>query len=299
MGGRRGVRDDERIGNNEIVVYYRADNGTLAHIQTIATGGASGPQLISGDSLGSQGGLVLDERHRLLFAVNTDTLAADSQEGSIILFHVARDGTLKLADRVASGELYPDSLTVKTAKIPPGKELLYVLNAGGPNRLTADGSAVGPSPAGAGPNITGFAVNPAGRMKFLPGSVQMTNPGPTGGGSGVNCPASNFPAPKFDCGLNPPAIPRSPGQGRVHTRRRSAGRDGQRDQFDLRLFGRRKREARQTHCDASPRAGVADLLRLCVRPKRAPDPQRALRFRHHHSSGRHRCGLDIRDRRSR
>ena len=69
------------VENNQIVVYHRADDGTLTHIQTIATGGGgSGLQLTSGDSLGSQGGVVLDEGHQLLFAVNTDTLASNGAD---------------------------------------------------------------------------------------------------------------------------------------------------------------------------------------------------------------------------
>jgi class 3 adenylate cyclase len=197
-----------QVGNNRIVVHHRATNGTLTSMQTIATGGGGGgPQLPPVDSLGSQGSLVLDEGHRRLFAVNTETLAANSpdcQVGTITSFLVASDGSLTFADRVSSGGLYPNSLAVRG-------ELLYVLNAGGPNRLNAPGGTT-IVPCGTGPNITGFTLDSAGTMTLLPGSVRAINPGPTGGGSGVNCNVGGFPVPSFDCGLNPPAVLRSPAQ---------------------------------------------------------------------------------------
>ena len=66
------------LGNNEIVVFRRASDGTLTFLQRIGTGGGgSGIQLDPTDSLGSQGGLVFDPVHRRLFAVNTESLAED------------------------------------------------------------------------------------------------------------------------------------------------------------------------------------------------------------------------------
>ena len=205
------------VGDNEILVYHRADNGTLTQMQMIKTrGGGSGIQLSPPDSLGSQGSLILDDEHRRLFAVNTETLAENSQdcqEGTITSFLVARDGRLTFADRVMSGGLFPNSLTIKGSardgERDDGKgddgSLLYVLNAGGP----------GSSPfCGPSPNITGFRVDSRGHMRLLSGSVQaIIDPGPLDGtGSGVNCPVSGFPTPTLDCGRNPPAFPRSPGQ---------------------------------------------------------------------------------------
>jgi 6-phosphogluconolactonase (cycloisomerase 2 family) len=147
------------------------------------------------------GALVLDEEHRRLFAVNTETIAANSQDcrsGTITSFLVASNGKLTFADIKTSGGLFPNSLTVQG-------DLLYVLNAGGP----------GASPfCGTGPNIAGFTVDSAGTMSFLAGSVRAIDPGPLGGtGSGVNCPTTaKFSSPNFDCGRNPPAFPRSPAQ---------------------------------------------------------------------------------------
>jgi hypothetical protein len=90
-------------------------------MQVIKTkGGGSGAQLSPPvDSLASQGGRILNDEHRLLFAVNTETLAENSQdcqEGTITSFLVARDGRLTFADRVPSGGLFPASLTVKKNK---------------------------------------------------------------------------------------------------------------------------------------------------------------------------------------
>lgn len=106
------------VGNNKILVWHRASNGKLNLIQTIATGGGgSGAQLDPADSLGSQGSLVLDEAHHLLFAVNTESLAEndqDCQEGTVTAFLVASNGKLRFADRVKSGGLFPNSLAVKT-----------------------------------------------------------------------------------------------------------------------------------------------------------------------------------------
>src|SRR5215471_19054032 len=73
------------LRTNEIVVFRRASNGTLTFMQRIATGGGgSGIQLDPTDSLGSQGGVVLNQSHTLLFAVNTESLAEDPRDGTDI-----------------------------------------------------------------------------------------------------------------------------------------------------------------------------------------------------------------------
>ncbi|HJU20336.1 MAG TPA: beta-propeller fold lactonase family protein [Stellaceae bacterium] len=206
------------VGNNQILVFHRAGDGTLTPIETVPTGGGgSGAQLATAtlpavDALGSQGSLQLDKDHHLLFAVNTESLAPndqDCQEGTITSFFVLPDGSLSFADRVRSGGLYPNSLTVTklSGTTTQEQELLYVLNAGGP----------GANPAcGTNPNITGFKVNQNGRMTLLRGSKRAINPGPLNGtGSGVNCPPVLFsPEASFNCGLNPPAFPRSPAEVR-------------------------------------------------------------------------------------
>src|SRR5262249_5950326 len=99
-------------------------------------------------------------------------------------------------------------------------DLLYVLNAGGPEvpicHLT-------PGTANT-PNITGFEVDSVGHMIPLD-STQPIDPGPaTGPAGGVSCTAAaaagfsaltGAPAADFQCGLNPPSLPRSPAQLRL------------------------------------------------------------------------------------
>jgi 6-phosphogluconolactonase (cycloisomerase 2 family) len=195
------------LGNNEIVAFHRASDGTLTFMQRIATGGGgSGVQLDPSDSLGSQGGLMLNQSHTFLFAVNTESLAedprddadiGDCQTGTISSFRVAADGTLTLVGRVPSGGLFPASLAIRNG-------LLYVLNAGGP----------GLNPlCGIEPNITGFTIGQDGQLTALANSTQPIDPG-TSPGSFLNCDPGGgpFPTDEFRCGLNPPAFPRSPGQ---------------------------------------------------------------------------------------
>lgn len=178
-------------------------------------GGGSGLQLTGVDSLGSAGSVQLDQTHQILFVVNTESASAnngagtynqDCALGTITSFLVASDGTLTFADRVFSGGLFPNSLTVKT--IGSGNELLYVLNAGGPGICSIR------------PNITGFSVNAAGQMEFT-GSQRAIGAGPSSATSGVSCLAESAegfnaltgaPAADFACGLNPPSFARSPAQ---------------------------------------------------------------------------------------
>ena len=195
-------------GGNNILVYHRASDGTLSLIQTIATtGGGSGTQLDPTDSLGSQGSLILDEDDGRLFAVNTESTAKDSgadpdfpgtevgdcNEGTISSFNVAADGTLTFVQKLPSGGLFPDSLTIHG-------HLLYVLNAGGPGAC------------GISPNTTGFTLRGA-NMTPLSGSTQPISPGMPPFGF-LNCDNSTgpFATAEFQCGNNPPAFPRSPAE---------------------------------------------------------------------------------------
>jgi 6-phosphogluconolactonase (cycloisomerase 2 family) len=232
------------LDNNEVLVYHRAANGNLSNnsnpVQTIATGGGgSGLQLAGVDSLGSAGSIQLDPDHRLLFVVNTESAAenngagaynTDCRQGTITSFRVADDGTLTFADRVFSGGLFPNSLTVRERHHDDNGrghdedsdqrgDLLYVLNAGGPEAPAI--CHVTPGTANT-PNITGFRVDHAGHMIPID-STQPIDPGPASASSGVSCTAaaamgfSNLtgaPAADFQCGLNPPSFPRSPAQVR-------------------------------------------------------------------------------------
>ena len=115
------VQTNELDGNN-VVVFERNDDGTLEREDTYATGGRGGaaaPGAVS-DRLASQGSLVYDERHRLLFAVNAGS-------DSVSVFRV-RGERLKLTDVDPSGGDFPASIAVHG-------DLVYVLNAGNDGRV--------------------------------------------------------------------------------------------------------------------------------------------------------------------
>jgi 6-phosphogluconolactonase len=99
---------------NEVIVFSRAEDGTLAPLGRYSTGGR-GTGL---PHLASAGSVVLNDDGRWLLVVN-----AGSDELS--LFAVQPDG-LRLADRVGSGGSKPTSVAVSGA-------LVYVLNNGTPN----------------------------------------------------------------------------------------------------------------------------------------------------------------------
>lgn len=193
------------LGNNQVLVYHRAADGTLSLVQTIATGGGgSGTQLDPTDSLGSQGSVMLDKEHHRLFVVNTESASThiiggdttgDCNEGTISSFRVGSDGTLTFVNRISSDGLYPDSIAIN-------QNHLYVLNAGGP----------GLDPVcNIKPNVTGFIIRASGELVRLKGAHQAIDPGPFSGYF-LNCDPGGFPATQFFCGLNPTAFPRSPGQ---------------------------------------------------------------------------------------
>jgi 6-phosphogluconolactonase len=154
---------------------------------------------------------MLNEDHEILFAVNTEssginnpateTFNYDCNEGSISSFNVAADGTLTFVQKMPSGGLFPDSLTVHGS-------LLYVLNAGGGVNTACTNFTT--------PNITGFKLSGA-IMTPLSGSTQSIDGGALPFGF-LNCDnaapgaISPFTLPPVQCGLNPPAFPRSPGE---------------------------------------------------------------------------------------
>lgn len=230
------------LGNNQVLVYHRGADGNLTStpVQMINTGGGgSGLQLAGVDAMGSAGSIQLDPDRHLLFVVNTETVAenngagaynTDCAQGTITSFMVAADGTLTFADRVFSRGLFPNSLTVTRQKRDDDDrgrdddkgrsgDLLYVLNAGGPEVAICNNQ-----PASANtPNITGFKVDRFGRMRPIVGSTQSIDPGPASATTGVSCLAATAagfsgltgaPAVDFQCGLNPPSFPRSPAQVR-------------------------------------------------------------------------------------
>jgi 6-phosphogluconolactonase len=103
-------------GGNAVVAYDRASDGALTPAGTYPTGGAG-----SGAGLGSQGAVIVAEQRKLLFAVNPGSATVSS-------FRV-HDGGLTLVDTAPSGGSLPTSLAYDHG-------LLYVLNAGTPNRVS-------------------------------------------------------------------------------------------------------------------------------------------------------------------
>src|SRR4051812_19420985 len=101
---------------NRVIMYSRASDGSLSNPRSYSTNG-----LGSGDSLGSQGALVLSDFDHLLYAVN-----AGSDEISVFAVLPNR---LILLDKIGSGGDRPVSLTVQG-------NLIYVLNAGTPENIT-------------------------------------------------------------------------------------------------------------------------------------------------------------------
>lgn len=116
---------------NAVVVYRRAWDGTLSPSASYPTGGSG-----TGGGLGNQGGLVLSDDGRWLFAVN-----AGSDELS--MFAVTKKG-LSLVQTVRSGGVRPVSVS-------SSDNLVYVLNAGSDS-------------------IAGFKVTHRGKLEALPHS---------------------------------------------------------------------------------------------------------------------------------
>jgi 6-phosphogluconolactonase len=113
---------------NEIIAYNRSANGALREGSRFDTGGRGSGGLI--DPLESQGSLILNQDHSLLFAVNAGS-------GSVSVFRVDH-ARLSLTDVVHSGGSEPNALAQHG-------DLLYVLNTGGSSgvlgfRLKEDGN---------------------------------------------------------------------------------------------------------------------------------------------------------------
>lgn len=122
------VTESNSAAGNEIVVYSRAQDGTLSYNGSYSTGGTG-----KGGSLGSQGAVVISGRY--IFAVN-----AGSNDISVLKFH---NNSAELIDQEPSGGVMPVSLTVHD-------DILYVLNAGGEG------------------NISGFRLNDEGGGMITP-----------------------------------------------------------------------------------------------------------------------------------
>jgi DNA-binding beta-propeller fold protein YncE len=129
---------------NRVLAFSIGSNGSLEEAGSYSTGGKG-----TGDSLGSQGALVLTEDRHFLIAVN-----AGSNELSVF----AVDGVrLTLLSRVASGGMRPVSVTVKCG-------LVYVVNAGGVN------------------NVAGFTLDARGKLSPIRGSQRALSASAAGPG---------------------------------------------------------------------------------------------------------------------
>jgi 6-phosphogluconolactonase len=126
---------------NEIVVYRRAANGTIAEIARVPTGGvgAASTPPFGFPIVDSQGSIELTKNGRLLFAVNAG-------DDTISSFRVHKHGGLTLVDREASGGDLPVSIDTQ-------RKLLYVVNS-------------------LSPNISGLRFKPNGQMTPIPGSTE-------------------------------------------------------------------------------------------------------------------------------
>lgn len=108
------VQTDNTSGN-QVAVYDRAANGTLKLAATYNTGGLGGQLTGSvADHLASQGALVYDAAHGLLYAVNagSDTVSVFAASGD----------KLRLRQTIGSGGTFPVSIAVRG-------RLVYVVNA--------------------------------------------------------------------------------------------------------------------------------------------------------------------------
>ena len=121
---------DNAVSGNNILVYERSPSGQLTSNGTFSTGGNG-----TGGGLGSQGSLIIEKDY--LYACN-----AGSNEISVL--KVTNSG-LTFIDKISSNGIRPISVTVK-------KDMLYVLNAGGPG------------------NISGFNILPNNHLSHIAGS---------------------------------------------------------------------------------------------------------------------------------
>lgn len=136
---------------NAVLAFSRHADGTLSELGSFATGG-----LGSGGGLGSQGAVVLSDDGRLLVAV-------DAGSDEISSFTVDTQGSLTIADRVASGGDHPISVTIHDG-------LVYALNDGGAGNIagfTIDGSGDLAPIAGSSRPLSGAGVAPA-QVEFSP-----------------------------------------------------------------------------------------------------------------------------------
>ena len=193
------VQTDNTSGN-AIVVYDRSSDGTLQQAGTYQTGGLGGVQGGSVvDHLASQGSLVFDREHGLLYAVNagSNTVTVFSVNGDQLVRHQvigsggtfptsiavhgnlvyvlnARDGGsvqgfLRAGDKLVSMPAWHRSLGLKTGLTPE------FANTPGQVAFTPEGSQLIVTTKSNGNDINVFAVSPDGGLSAKP--VVNSDPG--------------------------------------------------------------------------------------------------------------------------
>jgi len=142
---------------NEIIAYDRSANGTLREGSTFDTGGRGSGGLV--DPLESQGSLILNQNHSLLFAVNAGS-------GNVSVFRVDRS-RLSLVDVARSGGSEPNALAQHG-------DLLYVLNTGGSS------------------GVAGFRLEEDGKLTPIANSVRFLSTNTSGAASLSFSPDGKF-----------------------------------------------------------------------------------------------------------
>lgn len=133
--------------HNSIIQFRRKDDGSLAWVREVATGG-SGTGATAVDPLGSQDSLLLSGDGHLL-------LAANAGSNEISVFQVIED-KLTLQEKVPSQGIFPNSVALFG-------DLVYVLNA-----------------KGSAPHINGFRLDPEGFLHPIRGARVDLPPGSAG-----------------------------------------------------------------------------------------------------------------------
>jgi 6-phosphogluconolactonase (cycloisomerase 2 family) len=147
QSGRAYVMSNAAAGNT-VIVFNRANDGSLIRIQEVATGGfGSGPGILPPPlppfpgpiPLDSQDALIITQDGRFLLAVNPDS-------NDLSALAVTRQG-VRLVSRVSSGGSFPVSVTEHDG-------IVYVANAGqSPDEFI-----------GARPSIAGFRLDQSGHL---------------------------------------------------------------------------------------------------------------------------------------
>jgi hypothetical protein len=157
----------DNISGNTVIAYHRAPDGVLRSAGSYATGGLGG--VLAGsvvDHLASQGSLIYDPWHALLYAVNAGS-------NTISVFSVSGD-RLALRQVLSSGGTFPVSVAVYG-------DLVYVLNAlngGSVQGYRVFGSFLVPirgssRALGLDPNASPQYTNTPGQVAFTPDGTQL------------------------------------------------------------------------------------------------------------------------------